>query len=717
MVCRNCQAVVVDWQTSCPSCGVPTHRADTGLRVRRVIGRLWRPTLLVATIFIVLATAYSAVAKRLPLSFWTIPLMLEVRDRIRDHPAAVAMLGEEVRVGWTVTGAAHDDETGWHEFQISAPVSGPKSAGMVAVRAGRGTRGPWAYTTLTLLTDGGERIDLLETPHADIAAPPRGRRLYLVPLGRVRRVSLDELARYYRTRLGLQIDVLPVVPVSESLWDHARRQLVAESVVETIRSRVGAPATNPSAVFVAVTDSDMYIRNVAAPFAFSYRGDERFAVVSTAPMTPTAYEYRGKEYLLYSRVRKTVGQNIGLLLYRFPLSPDPTSLLHGNIRSVADIDIMRDTFEGLGTRAGASEVPVSHRQAPVEARITPRAAPAPPGAGYPCVVMRPGAPPALTTVASTATLMTCNVGMRAEREYDELEVDLRSGMLITRKTDLFVPDVMPLALTRSYRLWDRHARAFGIGTNHPYETFPVGSRKPYSYIDVITGDGSSIHYERISQGTGYADAVYEHVETASPFFRSRVHWNGNGWDLRLADGGVLVFPEAYAAKRPTEAALTGIRDAAQRAVMFERDRRRNLRKLTSPAGHSITFEYDTADRIKSATDDQGGSARYDYDPGGRLVTVTDHAGRTLRYHYDRADLVGMDGGDAASTIEVRYRRGRVAELHLPKQRVYRFRFDFADVAAQHATTAFVTEPGGATTEVDIRSGAIRRAIRKPVAAR
>jgi YD repeat-containing protein len=331
--------------------------------------------------------------------------------------------------------------------------------------------------------------------------------------------------------------------------------------------------------------------------------------------------------------------------------------------------------------------------------------------------MRPGAPPAVTTVASTATITTCNVGMRTEREYDELEVDLRSGMLIARKTDLFVPDVVPLALTRSYRLWDRHARAFGIGTNHPYDTFPFGSRQPYTYFVVVTGDGSSIRYERISEGTGYADAVYEHAETASPFFRSRVQWNGSGWDLRLADGGVLVFPEAYAAKRSTEAALIGIRDAAQRAVIFDRDRRRNLRKLTSPAGRSIRFEYDIADRIKVATDDQGRSARYDYDPGGRLVTVTDHTGRTLRYHYDRADLVGMDGGDAASAIEVRYRRGRVAELHLPRQRVYRFRFDFADVAAQHATTAFVTEPGGATTEVDIRSGAIRRAVRKQVAAR
>jgi cytochrome oxidase complex assembly protein 1 len=111
------------------------------------------------------------------------------RERIRDHPTAVATLGEEIRVGWTVTGSADDDETGWHEFQISAPVSGTKRTGMVAARAGRGTRGPWAYTALTLLTNGAERIDLLEVPRADSAAPPGGRRLYLVPVGDVARVS------------------------------------------------------------------------------------------------------------------------------------------------------------------------------------------------------------------------------------------------------------------------------------------------------------------------------------------------------------------------------------------------------------------------------------------------------------------------------------------------------------------------------------------------
>jgi YD repeat-containing protein len=689
---------------------VPTHRAELSSRARQLFRRARRPVLLLAATLIVLVSAYGAVATRIPLSVWTIPLMLEVGDRIRDHPGAVAALGEDIRVGWIVTGVTRVDETGWREFEIAAPVSGPKNKGTLSIRAGRGTRGRWSYTTLGVEIATGQRIDLLQSARADTPAPPSGRRLYLVPFGRVERISLEELARHYRTRLGLQVDLLPVVTVPASVWDHARRQLVAESAIDILRWRVGDAAGSQSATFIAVTDYDMYMRSVNWRFAFSYRGDERFALVSTARMAPIAYEYRGQEYLLYSRVRKMVGKNIGILLYRFPSGADPTSLLRDNIRSVADLDGMRDTFEGLGARATASEVPVSHRLPPAEPRITTPAPPARPGAGYPCFVVRSG-------TERAAAMTTCNVGMRTEREYDELEVDLRSGMLITRKTDLFVSDVVPLALTRCYRLWDQQPRAFGIGTNHPYDSFPVGSRQPYTYIDVITGDGSKIHYGRISQGTGYADAVYEHVETGTPFFRSRVHWNGDGWDLRLADGGVLVFPESYAAKRSVEAALIGIRDGAQRAVTFERDARRNLHKLTTPSGRFITFEYDAADRIRVAADDQGRAVRYDYDPGGRLVTVTDHAGGTLRYHYDRADMVGMDAGDARSAVQVRYRRGRVAELHLPKERVYRFTFEFVDSLAPQATTAFVTEPDGGTTEIDIRSGASRRAARRPVAAR
>jgi hypothetical protein len=54
-------------------------------------------------------------------------------------------------------------------------------------------------------------------------------------------------------------------------------------------------------------------------------------------------------------------------------------------------------------------------------------------------------------------------------------VDLGTGLFVLRKTDLFLPDVMPIALTRTHRLGSetQGLRPFGTGSAHPYELFLV----------------------------------------------------------------------------------------------------------------------------------------------------------------------------------------------------------------------------------------------------
>jgi hypothetical protein len=102
----------------------------------------------------------------------------------------------------------------------------------------------------------------------------------------------------------------------------------------------------------------------------------------------------------------------------------------------------------------------------------------------------------------------------------------------------FVSGKIPLAATRCYRSWDNLTRTFGRNTTLSWDLFPTGSRQPYTYIEIITCDGQRLRYERISKGTGYADAVYERRATATPFLGSRFSWNGNGWDLKLRDGSL-----------------------------------------------------------------------------------------------------------------------------------------------------------------------------------
>ena len=62
------------------------------------------------------------------------------------------------------------------------------------------------------------------------------------------------------------------------------------------------------------------------------------------------------------------------------------------------------------------------------------------------------------------------------------------------KVDLFLPDLIPIALTRSYRPGDPVTREFGIGARHPYSMYLWRPNFTYETADLILSDGKRIHY-------------------------------------------------------------------------------------------------------------------------------------------------------------------------------------------------------------------------------
>ena len=133
-------------------------------------------------------------------------------------------------------------------------------------------------------------------------------------------------------------------------------------------------------------------------------------------------------------------------------------------------------------------------------------------------------------------------------------VDLGIGLFILTNTDLQLPDVLPISLQRTYRPNDTVSRSFGIGASHVFDLFLVGTTFPYTYQELILPDGARVHYDRISTGTSYSDAVYEHTASGTAYYKSRISWNGNGWNLDLKDGSRMTFPESFAVSRPQQAA-------------------------------------------------------------------------------------------------------------------------------------------------------------------
>jgi RHS repeat-associated protein len=213
-------------------------------------------------------------------------------------------------------------------------------------------------------------------------------------------------------------------------------------------------------------------------------------------------------------------------------------------------------------------------------------------------------------------------------------VHLGTGLFVLTKTDLNLAGVMPIGITRTYRQNDSRSRAFGIGATHPYDIFLVGDTFPYTYADLILPDGGQVHYTRISPGTGWEDAVYEHTSSPTAFFKSRISWNGNGWNLDLKDGSRITLREGFAASRPQQAAATSVRDRHGNTIVLTRDSSANLTRITSPNGRWIELTYDGSYRVTQAKDNIGRTVGYTYDGSGRLWKVTDPAGGVTEYTYD-----------------------------------------------------------------------------------
>src|SRR5215207_3014719 len=190
-------------------------------------------------------------------------------------------------------------------------------------------------------------------------------------------------------------------------------------------------------------------------------------------------------------------------------------------------------------------------------------------------------------------------------------VDLATGLFVYDKTDFILPDALPLTLTRTYRPEDSASRPFGIGTSHAYELY-LYSAQEYVQADLILPTGGRVHYVRISPGSGFTDAELEHTATASAFYKSRLKWNGNGWDLRLRNGLTYVFGD--------EAPLHTVRDRYGNKITISRASTNGfgsptgrVPRITTSNGRWVEFTYDASNRVTQARDNIGRAVNYTYD--------------------------------------------------------------------------------------------------------
>ena len=269
-------------------------------------------------------------------------------------------------------------------------------------------------------------------------------------------------------------------------------------------------------------------------------------------------------------------------------------------------------------------------------------------------------------------------------------VNLSTGLFTMDHTDLVLPDVAPIALTRSYRQNDRVVRSFGVGQSDAFNLFMA----PDYAGNYLLGlpDGRSI---RFSPGT---DGVYRAAATPTGYTGAYlVSDNHTDFAVTLRSGTVLTFGSH-------NAKLVAITDRFGNTTTLDRDwSTGRLQQVTSPNGRWITFGYGacgSATCITQVTDNIGRSVRYTYDASGRLTGAVNPAGGATTYTWAPCadDTTCTEMTAVTDPAGFQYLRntydanGRVASQTQADGGVYRFAYTLSAGAQVTATT--VTDPIG-----------------------
>jgi len=271
-------------------------------------------------------------------------------------------------------------------------------------------------------------------------------------------------------------------------------------------------------------------------------------------------------------------------------------------------------------------------------------------------------------------------------------VDLSTGLFVFSKTDLFLPDVMPVALTRTYRPEDDEVRPFGIGTTHPYEIYMTWVT-PFEEADLILPGGGRVRYSRIS-GAEFT-AVFEHAITPSMFYKSQFRFDSQTGLVRLTlkDGTEYQFD--------FHAILQTIQDRNGNRITLVRtdadgfpEPGGNIRQIRSPNGRWIELSYDTNNRIIQAMDNIGRVIRYTYDANGRLFKVTNPNGGIAEYSYDASHrmLTLKDARGIVFLTNAYDAKGRVIKQTQADGGAYQFAYTVDD--SDNITQTLVIDPRG-----------------------
>jgi len=601
----------------------------------------------------------------------------EALQLAKASPAVQAALGKDIHLKSTALGITFTAQ-GSEFVQFSVALGGSHGAGHLYAVA-NSIHQNLQFSRLSFLPAAGTQyIDLTPAPQRLRLPPVPAKKVYLIPLGLDAGEPLDWAPAYYQAKFGIDLVVLPAVPLVEKLIDSARRQVDSEGCVEYLRSLHPELDADPSALLIGVASRDIYIPSFNWAFAENYRQGARFAVVSSARLHPPAIMARRNPEWLHSRLQKMLTKNIVMLYFDLPMSSDYTSLLSGGVLSGLQVDLMG------GTIIGAEGIWDSFINAD-EPTVT--------------IYSVPGKPSLWRMTDSDEAL--------PQRGAHVFRADLASGLFIDRTADFRLEGEYPLLFTRSYRNQDNISRSFGIGASNSLDIFLVGQMSVY--VDLIDESGGRIHFVHVPPRPGQPGDTYVANGAVAVYA-------GDGWTVTRQDKSKLYFPYRPTALGYNVTVLTGYTDPAGHRYEMKRNSSGELLSVTTPSGQWLQFERDTEHRVHRISDSAGRAITYDYDSRGCLSKVADSDGRTESYTYDdKLQMQTVKQGSSIAAIVNEYDiSGKIISQTMASGEKFLYHYTFYPRGRGNASVPdVITDPRGLVTHIQYNAGGYIQSLPLP----
>lgn len=653
--CPKCQNAYVSGETICRVCRAVRYTSEPE--------KSRKPVLTALTILVLIsavAGVYLNVAIRGTEAFKNALSIALASETVRTD------LGDEIHQQYPALGHLFPLGNGTF-MEWSVRLKGSRGHGHLYGVANQ-INGVWDFSRLTFQSDDHRESVELTPVRKSLLPPVPTKHVYLIPLGLVEGESLEWAPRYYKSKLGIDVSVLPPLSPEADIIDSKRNQINAENCFDFLQRKYPLLARDPSAILIAVTSSDMYIRSYSWDYAQNFRSVGRFAVISSARIHPLTFMQHLNHEWLNSRLEKLLTKNLAILYFDLPLTNDYTSVLSSGVLSGFEIDEMGTEIIGAKgywdpfVQSGAPSITIF--DVPGKDPIWNRT-----HARWPLP-------------DTTAQLFTTNLGI---------------GLFVQRKADFIFEDEPALQFSRLYRNQDERSRAFGIGGTHSFDIFLVGQMGVA--VDLILDEGSRIHYVHRQPVPGQRGDVYAVTgKTDERFFKSQAIFLRDHWEIETEDGWRYFLPYTPKALPQYVTVLTSFTDPAQRKYEMTRDSFGALLEVKSPSGKWLRFENDSEHRIRQISSSTGRSMRYDYDYGGRLVSATDSDGHVDSYSYDdRGEmLTAGHGKDKPVLVNAYLRDGYIKKQVMADGRAFTY-ISFHE--NNRITQTQVVDPNGLETYI------------------